>query len=683
MKFASDLGKAIRSLAFIKVSWDQQRKSDYIQSFVPFLCSLIISKKYKSIPSDPKKMMTITNDFKEEFGLIISYHALVTLIRRAKNMNLLENRNNVIYPTDKIYSYDIREKIKEFSRKYEKVLEYFASFSINNYKIEITKDKAEEILIGFLKQYDLQIIFLLYENTPLPEVEIQKKDIFLFSKYVNFLNEKEPVIFKFLVDIAVGYSLSNIMNYGDEMDNVSKSSLKGTNLYFDTGFIFQLIGAEGETFQSIYSSMVKDLSREGANLFVFNHTYDEVITILENCLMLIESPHYDPTKANEILKYFKELGYNESDVELFINKVDYILRNHNIKICENPDSNMNIQYQIDEIDLQNLIIETYGFDIKEALEKEETILKDVKSISYIYKLRAGRKPTNLFQAHHVFITCNASLAYACKIFEQKVHGKGFFIPAMVTDIFLGTILWLNQREKFIKDSEERLLARVSAALSPNDELLRRFADEVNKLKIQGEITEDDYILLRDSHVAKTLLTDETLGDPNNFTPKTAIDILNEIDIKYKKDLLKERELFENDKRKIQEEASKRINDLIKEKEDIKSNKKISDEEANKKIIQEKEQHNLTKQRLEKEQNQRRLIEEKIDKRADKIANSFAILFIIIFLIIAIISYVNLEGPIRYLIVGLSVIPILLSLIGISAKEIKQKIKKIIIEKIIK
>ena len=83
------LNKAIRSLAFIKVNWDQ-KGTDYIHSFIPFLATLICNKNYKSISTDANQMSTIIDDFKEEFGLIISYHAIISIIRQTEKLGLLE-----------------------------------------------------------------------------------------------------------------------------------------------------------------------------------------------------------------------------------------------------------------------------------------------------------------------------------------------------------------------------------------------------------------------------------------------------------------------------------------------------------------------------------------------------------------------------------------------------------------
>ena len=120
------LSKAIRSLAFIKVSWDQN-KEDYIDSFIPFFATLMVKKSYTSIGTDTKQITTMVNEFKEEFGLLISYHALISIVEQAKKLNLIEKKGHNYTLTDEIYNYDCGNKIEEFSRKYGKLLDSFIS----------------------------------------------------------------------------------------------------------------------------------------------------------------------------------------------------------------------------------------------------------------------------------------------------------------------------------------------------------------------------------------------------------------------------------------------------------------------------------------------------------------------------------------------------------------------------
>ena len=111
------------------------------------------------------------------------------------------------------------------------------------------------------------------------------------------------------------------------------------------------------------------------------------------------------------------------------------------------------------------------------------------------------------------------------------------------------------------------------------------------LKNDEKISEDDYILLRDSQVAMELLAEETLGDPDKYTPKTPTEILDKI-------------------RK----------------------------EAYDKYIQEKKEHQKTKSMLESEREGKTKIFNELDKKTDKIATYGGYAILVIFLVATLISF---------------------------------------------
>jgi len=195
-----------------------------------------------------------------------------------------------------------------------------------------------------------------------------------------------------------------------------------------------------------------------------------------------------------------------------------------------PDSSIDQAYQIDEERLQELIVGVY----KESdpyfneEDKDYTIYQDVRSISAICKLRKGHRPTRLQSANHVFVTTNSSLAYASRLFElEEADCTYFFIPAVLTDMFVGTLVWIHSPSK-VSINDRRLIANCYAALQPSKALLKRLVDAADHLRDGGEITDEEVTLLKESRVARNLLQRETLGDPNRFTDKTPVMVLEEI-----------------------------------------------------------------------------------------------------------------------------------------------------------
>ena len=622
-------------------------------------------------------------------------------------MEVIQKEGNVYIPTDKIYSYKCEQTMQDFDEKYERLLNAYIKFAKEHFNKDISKEIAENTLIAFLKKYDLDVLFIIKDRSlSLPKVSLEKHSLILFSKFIDYIDDKDSEYLKILVDIAVGHSLSNFLNYEDTYREVSKSSLQNLNLYLDTKFILRFLGAEGVVLKNMYQQLVDDFINEGINLFIFNHTYEEIDNILQSCLDMIDNRVYDPRKASLTLRFFKEQGYKQSDVQLFINKIEDIFKKHNICIVGGPDPNIGIEFQIDEDKLFDLIVERYGYTETYVEWKRDTIHRDVQSISYIYKLRDAIKPHNIHEGKNVFVTTNSKLALISKEFEKTIYGSGNYFPITSTDVFIGTLIWVRRPEKMVEVSKKRLLSTVYALIEPTEDLFLKYLNEIERLKRDNEISQDDFILLRDSHTAKKLLTDQTLGDLDAFTPKTPLEILEEIKEKAMEELLKEKEehnktieLYEKEKQNIEIELQGKLKKERQEHERIKAkyeedkvrikreqNRKIQKErkefekerikvENDKKVITEKHDKELQKERSEHEKTKDRL--RKVDARVEYIAKWISGIIILLFVIIMVASYFVLNGFIQNLAYAISILFIILSILGITIKQIKIKFKEII------
>ena len=432
-------------------------------------------------------------------------------------------------------------------QKYRKVIESFIGYSKETYNESINAENADRIFIAFLKDHDLDVLFAsnTVEQTILPDVTTSNVERFLINSFVKYLHEKDPEIFNFIVDISIGHIIANTLLYRDYEKFQGKLS---GNYYLDIGLLFSLMGTNGIEKKVAYKEFADLLLLNGAKLFVFRHTLDEFMGILENCMKRVESRDFEPFRASRALIFFRENGFTSSDVERFILGVSDELEKLKITLIDVPLPMKDVNYQIGEDELTKLIVEVYkekdpNFD---ETEKDYTIYQDVRSISAIYKLRRGEKPVKLSEAKHIFITTNSSLAYASKQYEIKSSVTDyFFIPASLTDVFLGTLIWLRSPSKVSEINEKRLIANCYAALQPSKPLLKKFISEVEKLNASGEVSEEDVIILKESRVARNLLQEETLSDLSRFTDRTVTEILEELKTRIEKDAGKK---FEKDRK---------------------------------------------------------------------------------------------------------------------------------------
>lgn len=632
------MDNAIASLALLKVNWDHLKK-DYVENFIPFIATLIKKHNYGVIDTN-----TVCYDFKKAFGLIIPYHPMCTILARAKKRGLIRQSQGRFKPNiDKVTKFEFTSIANEQLRKQEKIVKEFMAFANKNYSVALTKDEAEAAFISFLKDHDLDILFASQDSTVLPPIKSSNEKKFLIYKFIKNAHASEPEVFKFIVDIAVGYILASAVLYS-KFDKFA-GKLKKTNFYFDTRCILRLIGVEGKEKKEAYIEFFKTLSEEKGNLFLFQHTYEEIMGILEDALRWVENPRYDSSLASPVLRYFVENNYKSSDVERFIVNVDRVLEENKIIKVDAPDPNKDKYYQIDEKKLNDTIVEIYKEQNPnfEESDKCAAIQRDVKSISSIYKLRKGKKPKTIKEAKSIFVTTNSKLSYANRKYEISEIGEGHNITACLTDIFIGTLVWLQSPAKVFSLNEKKIISDCYAALQPNVILIKKFLNEIEKLKSEKKINNDEYYLLRTHRVAMELLGEKTMGDPNNFTDKTPEEIIDEI------------------------------------KEGIRK-------EGEEKYLKEKEHHKETLLKLDITMKEKEGIEKNIGKEAEKISAILGKVLFVIFVLLFILGttaqffpdLLNNHRLLRAILIFITFLIGLLSVVaGFNIKGFRDKIKMII------
>ncbi len=524
------MNNTITSLALLKITWDNtEERRDYIQNFVPFVVNLFNRKGY-----DRVKVGTISKDFQELYGLSIPYHPMVTILDRTRKAGFIQKHKNgsFIPVREKTQEIDFTDVTLQQERKYEYVIKEFIHFCVQMYGESVTHEEAEQVFIAFVKDHDLDLLFI-NENlrSLLPQADVTASQKYLMYKFVHEAYQSVPDVFEFILNYCVGHIFANALIYQSDAIELEQNNLANCKIYLDTGFLFNLTGINEEERKTAYTEFIDLLRQQQAKLFVFRHTYEEFRAIIENSMQWIDNKRYDPVRASRATTYFVDNNFSLSDVEQFIIEIDPKLRNYGITVVESPDPQAETIYQIDEQVLNNMIIDIYkdGNSEFDEFDKEYTIYRDVKSIAAVHKFRKGSHPVNIRDATHVFITTNSTLVLANKRFERQQYTNGYFyVPAAVTDVFLGTILWLTSPTNVSTLNEKRLIATCFAAFQPNRLLIKKLAEAADNLLKVGEISSEDVTLLKQSRVARNLLQDETLSDPNRFTDKTALDILKEI-----------------------------------------------------------------------------------------------------------------------------------------------------------
>lgn len=521
------LKRSITSLAILKVNWDE-RHIDYIESFLPFFSNLIRIKHYEKIDVD-----TIKRDFESEYGLSIPYHPMIAILGRLRKKSFIIKETEGFIPNyNKIKDGNFDTVSADQQRKLNKLILAIIDFGKKECNIVLEEKTAEKALLSFFRENELSLLYATDEKNMLPDAGVDKSTKFLVAKFIHLSKKNEPQLFGFIVDIAIGSALAAAVVYGNDLAEHFAGRMKNLNLYLDTGYIFSLLGVDGRENTQAFEELTLSLVGDGAKIKVFEHTYDEMMTIFSSALHWMSQNNYEMSKASRTLKYFITNEFTETDVEMFIARVPQVLEKFKIEKVQKPEYNKDIVYQIDEFQLRDLIVNSYKTDpFFDENQKGETINKDIESIYSICKLRKGKIAFTIHDASHIFVTTNKLLAKLSSRVQASDSAQ-FSIPPCITDVFIGTLLWLQNPTKAIALNENKIIADAYASIQPDSQLIKKYLDQIEILKKDNNISENDYFILRTSRVAFNLLSEATKNDINNFGPKTTTQILDEINKKH-------------------------------------------------------------------------------------------------------------------------------------------------------
>lgn len=529
------MNRTILSLALLKVNWS--KGVDYIDCFLPLLVSTIASKQIKNF--DIENVSLIKEAILEEYGLDLPSSALITIVNRAKKRDYFTVDNGIYTVNETKINVEDNSKVRgEINRAYNYVLKELQKFIETNAPQGITfsEDEISEGLLAFLKQHDADISFGAENLSILPKVEAPEKLKYLICWFVVENWDSNPILVNYLKDISIGHALSSIILY-DEF-NPFKGKLANLDIYLDTPFILSLLGINGEKRTQLSEEILSQLRNDKANLFVLQTTISEVLNILDGCKSTLK-------KGNGIsqslsVRMCVENNIKPEDLEQIM--ADFSARIDELGISENevPDYE-DYNLVINEEELFDTIIESYekinrGDKKPRTLKKikanlpdylERTIRRDVKVLSGIYRFRKGKIPISIKDAKAIFVTTSSALAFASRVFENKLNKRDNTIPTCFTDIFLSTLIWIQNPVLAEKINKQRILSDCYAGISPSEELIKEYEAELKKLKEKGRINNSTYLTLRTHHVAIKMLSSKTLGDPELFSGESTSQLVNQ------------------------------------------------------------------------------------------------------------------------------------------------------------
>jgi len=235
------------SLAILLVNWDEGKS--YIDNFVPFVgqCIVTLRPKVVSVPELQRKML-------DDYGLQIPQNSLKTILKRAAKKGYIQPEHNAYIPNyEALKGLDFETTRQQVARKHNAIIEKLINFASKRYGTTLTIEAAENMLLSYVKQHDIELLNCSLGITPIADIEdkFDKNKYFLINAFVKYNYESDPEGFEYLDTIVKGHMLANALIFPD-LGQLQRRFHR-TSVYCDTALILRILGLPEDKVKTIKS----------------------------------------------------------------------------------------------------------------------------------------------------------------------------------------------------------------------------------------------------------------------------------------------------------------------------------------------------------------------------------------------------------------------------------------------
>lgn len=224
------------------------------------------------------------------------------------------------------------------------------------------------------------------------------------------------------------------------------------------------------------------------------------------------------TKTLELLR---SQGYDEARLDTEIKTLSRTIEGRGISIIIGFTAKE--RFQCDEEALERAISENF--------KKDKNLEHDTVCISRIHNMREGRHIRELSESFSVFVTRNTGLAKYANGFFSK-HNYSSPIPIVVSEQWMTIMFWLKNPDITSKLATDQVIATAYSLLYTDDKFWEAFLDRFDSIKKRGDISEEDFILVRWDSDLLRMVHDTSVEVGEDFSEEDVFDIVDGIKKKH-------------------------------------------------------------------------------------------------------------------------------------------------------
>lgn len=480
---------AIASLAMLKVNYDSAGR-DYIDNFVPFAVEALGACKGPVVTVGEVQQV-----LKAAFGIFIPQAALRTVLARAAKQRWAVAREGGFQIDDsRRHATGFAERRDAALRDEQSLIESLVAFSASDGP-PWTSEQAENALLRLVGERGS--VFLSAALDPKRSEPVGPTDAgenALLGRFVYHLHEEDPSGWDAFATIVKGAVLARAA-YLPDIGSATRR-FDGLHVYLDTRFLLRALGTAGPLLEAPPKELL-DLAYElGASLRVFDSTVAEMKRVLRSAAMSLRDPRVLRRTTGESLEYMASAGYQASDVELLIARLEDRLSALRVSVARKPDPVPALT--VDEPELARRLQREVRYP------REEVAAHDIAVVTAVYRLRGGEDMFSVESARAVFITTNTPLARGVADFFALEEGQAG-VPLCIPDEEFATVAWLKRPVAAPDLPARYVIADAYAAMNPSGALWKEYLKEIDRLEENGDISDEDYHVLRYTLAARAAL----------------------------------------------------------------------------------------------------------------------------------------------------------------------------------
>ena len=454
-----------------------EKKSDELDLFIPFLADILNELNTETIDRSE-----LQNAFNERFKIVTPLAALNSLLIRAKNLGLLIKDNKQFFVQfSKVHELTKQSKSKksEIKNSINNIVECLITYAKEEFREDITYEFGEESFYNFIRTN----ISIFTENIDggIPETKTKiKNKQYLLASFIKYIHQQKKSLIPDITRIVKGTLLANYLTFADKTSQ--KTKFNNITIYLDTPIIIGLLGWDGPTRKKSLHEFLDLIIDLNANLKIFDVTAREIRGVFSFWADTLQSKKY-----HLLHEMTRQLFNSRGVTPEQINTESLLLESNLNEIGIEVDNNFILkdQFCCDENKLKKFL-RRVGF-------KRTT--HDITCISRVFNSREGKSINSLNEKFSTFITPNKSIENVTnRFFKNEIEKNSIQIVA--SEKWLATFLWLKHPEHFASLPFDMLLTDAYTALNSDDVFWDSFLKRFKNLKMKGNITEDDFNLVR-------------------------------------------------------------------------------------------------------------------------------------------------------------------------------------------